>query len=408
MEEGQSDLRRSRAAGSPTPAIAALAASRWPVTGVFFLNGLLLASYLVRLPSLKQSHEFNDGQMGLVGMLFALAALASMQFVGPLTNKYGSARMIRIALLVMPAALVGVGVAGSAIAFIALVVALGAVHGVLDVSMNAHAITMEKRRGRPILSGCHAAWSISAVTAAVVGAVMISTKTSTETQFLGLGILVVAIGLAIGPLLGENQLTADRASDKHGQTGVTAGQPAPGQRRGWTFAAVKLGLVGVLLMVVEGAALAWGGIYLREDRGASLALSSLVVIAFTGSQTILRVFGDRIRLRVGDPRVFRVGALVGAAGLAVAVLSPDPIGVVGGFAILGIGTSLLLPLTFGAVGRSAPTKDQAAAVSRFTTFTYAGILLGPAVIGWAAQIVGLSWTLAALIPLLAALAFAPK
>ena len=43
-------------------------------------------------------------------------------------------------------------------------------------------------------------------------------------------------------------------------------------------------------------------------------------------------------------------------------------------------------------------------ISRFTTFTYAGILFGPAAIGWAAEFAGLTWTLAGLIPVLCVIA----
>ena len=406
MKEDHSKMRHVRTGEPPTTPTAALMSSRWPITAVFFLNGLLLATYLVRLPTLKQTHQFNDGQMGAVGMLFALAALASMQFVGQLTAKYGTAPLIRVGLLVMPAALVGTGLAKPTIAYLAFVAVLGCVHGVLDVSMNAHAVAMERVLGRPILSGCHAAWSISAVTASAVGAILIAGQTTAAAEFLGAGLIVAAVGVGVGSLLLVNRPTASTAPAPDGRPAAPVRPRASGPNQGWTSTVVKLGLIGVVLMVCEGAALAWGGIYLRDDRGASLALSSMAVVAFTGCQTLVRIFGDGIRAKVGDAPVFRLGAVVGAAGLTLALLSRDPGVAVAGFAILGIGTAVLLPLTFGAVGRSAAIDDQAAALSRFTTFTYAGILLGPALIGWVAELIGLPWTLAALIPLLGILSLA--
>ncbi len=93
----------------------------------------------------------------------------------------------------------------------------------------------------------------------------------------------------------------------------------------------------------------------------------------------------------------------------MAVLAPQPAAAIAGFAVMGLGASVLLPLTFSAVGQADVTGPAAAAiVSRFTTFTYAGILLGPAAIGWAAELVGLAWALFALIPVLFAVALLPR
>jgi MFS family permease len=110
-------------------------------------------------------------------------------------------------------------------------------------------------------------------------------------------------------------------------------------------------------------------------------------------------------VRYGAAGLFRAGGLVATVGLALAVLSPDPAGAVAGFAVVGLGGSFLLPLTFSAAGHAGGTGPGAATfVARFTTFTYAGILLGPAAIGWIAQAIGLQWTLGLLVPLLAAVA----
>jgi predicted MFS family arabinose efflux permease len=121
------------------------------------------------------------------------------------------------------------------------------------------------------------------------------------------------------------------------------------------------------------------------------------------------VIGDRLTVRFGANSLFRACGLVGVVGLTVAVLSPRPAIAIAGFAILGLGSSVLIPLTYSAVGHAGGAGPGAAAfVSRFTTFTYAGILIGPAVIGGVSQLVGLTSTLAALIPMLAFVALASR
>ena len=372
------------------------ARGRWPVTAVFFLNGLTLCSYIVRIPALKSGQHLDNGQLGLIGMLFGATALVTMQFVGAMVARVGTDVVIRLTLLVMPVVLLASGLRTGLLTFVLAVSALGAVHGTLDVAMNAHAVSVERLNRRPIMSGCHGAWSVSAVVASLMGAAMVGLGLAPSVHFVVVAAIVIVGGLLVGPRL--VRIDADLGP-----------RVRTGWRSGWSRTVVALGLIGFALMLGEGVALAWGPIFLHESRGASLALASIAITAYTGSQTIGRLRGDWLRQRYGGERLFRVGALIGVAGYALAVLSPSPVLAIVGFAIFGLGGSSLMPLTFSAAGHAGGDGPGAALfVSRFTTFTYSGILLGPAIIGSVAQVAGLPWTLAALIPVLAVVAVASR
>ncbi|MCO5994283.1 MFS transporter [Actinoallomurus rhizosphaericola] len=379
---------------APAPSAARTArAGRWPATAVFLLNGLTLSTYIVRLPALKDEHHLTDGQVGTIGALFAVAALASMQFVGPLVARFGSRTMLRVSLAAMPLLLGAVGLAGGPVAFAVAVTALGAVHGATDAAMNAHAVTVERLAGRPVLNGCHAAWSVSAVAASLAAAVSAHTGVGSATHLGVAAAVLLAGGLAVGPLL------LPAAADRRTRPSPKSGRA--GLRGAWTGKVVALGLTGTVLMVCEGAALGWGAIFLHEGRGVSLGLATAAVTAYTAGQTGGRLIGDRLTARHGATLVFRAGGLVAACGLTAAVLVPYPPAAVAGFAVAGLGGSVLVPLVVSAVARNDGTgHDAATLVSRLTTFTYAGVLLGPALIGSAAEAIGLAGTLAALIPLL--------
>ncbi|GAA4604219.1 MFS transporter [Actinoallomurus liliacearum] len=376
-----------------TSAPPAARTGRWPATAVFFLNGLTLSTYIVRLPALKDEHHLADGQVGAIGALFAVAALASMQFVGPIAARFGSRAVLRVSLVVMPLLLAAVGLAGGFVGFALLVAALGAVHGATDAAMNAHAVTVGRLAGRPVLNGCHAAWSVSAVAASLAATLSAHSGVGSTTH-LGVAAAVLLVGgLLVGPVL--LPAAADRRtrpSRRDGRTGL------PGA---WTGRVVALGLTGTVLMICEGAALGWGAIFLHDGRGVALGLATAAVTAYTAGQTGGRLIGDRLTARHGAAPVFRAGGLVAACGLAAAVFVPSPPVAVAGFAVAGFGGSVLVPLVFSAVARQDDTgHDPATLVSRLTTFTYAGVLLGPALIGSAAEVVGLAGTLAALVPLL--------
>jgi MFS family permease len=372
---------------------------RWPATAVFFLNGLALSTYIVRLPSLKDEHHLTDGRLGVIGVLFGLSAIASMQFVGPLVARVGGRPVLRASLVVMPLMLALLGLVGGYAGFALVATVLGAVHGTTDAAMNAHAVTVERLIGRPILNGCHAAWSVSAVVASLTAAALAHAGVASTVHLVAAAAMLLAGGLVLGPLL--------RPTAPDCPIGPVPARPRVGWRGGWTRTNIALGLTGTALMICEGAALSWGAIFLHDSRGASLGLAATAVTAYTAGQTGGRLVGDRLTLRYGAQPVFRTGGLVAACGLAMAVLTPQPAAAVAGFAVMGLGASVLLPLTFSAVGQ-ADAGSPDVVVSRFTTFTYAGILLGPAAIGWTAEIAGLTWTLSTLIPVLVIVAISSR
>ena len=395
------------------PEVRAGTPGRWPATAVFFLNGLTLSTYIVRMPSLKDQHQLSDGQLGAIGVLFAVSALTCMQFVGPLVARVGSRPVLRASLLVMPVMLVLVGVVGGPIGLAAAVTVLGAVHGVTDAAMNAHAVTVERFGARPILNGCHAAWSLSAVIASLATGVLAHRGVPVTVHFTVAAAVLLAGGLALGPLLlpaaADRLAPSARICEQPADSRSCAPAPGdrhPGWRDGWSRTVIALGLTGTAIMVCEGAALGWGPIFVHESRGGSLSLAAAAFTAYTAGETGGRLVGDRATMRAGAPLVFRIGALVAACGLAVVLVGPGPALTVG-FAVMGLGASVLIPLTFSAVGARGASADgtgTATLVSRLTTFTYAGILLGPAMIGWTAELVGLTWTLAGLVPVLFCLA----
>lgn len=361
---------------------------------VFLLNGLTLSTYIVRLPARKQELSLSDADVGLVGVVFALSALAAMQCVGALVRRFGSAGLLRACLVTMPVLLALVGAAKGTVALCLAASALGAAHGTTDAAMNAHAVAVERDGQRPILNRCHAGWSVSAVASSLVSAALARIGVDTPSYLAGTAVVLFLCGILLGRAL--------RAAD----VAPPGPRPRLAWRDGWSRPLVILGLSGTLLMVCEGPALGWGVLLLQDTKGAPLGVATLAVTAYTGTQTASRLVGDRMTERFGAKSVYRAAVLVAAAGLGTAALAPTPWLAIAGFAVMGLGMATPLPLAFGAIGATNENNDVAASVARFTTFTYGGILLGPALVGGAAQVAGLAPTLGMLATTLLALGLA--
>jgi MFS family permease len=338
--------------------------------------------------------DLSPAQLGLVSAVFGVSAVLAMQVAGALAARVGSGWVVRAAILVLPVGLVGVGLAPTLVALLCLLLGFGMAHGLLDVGMNAHAVAVERALGRPIMNGCHAAWSIGAVVGSLVGSAAAQVGLSRPAHYAVLAAALLPAAIVCGRLVLPGY--ADRRE-------VSA--PRSSLRGGWSRRIVMFGAMGATVLTVEAAVANWSGVYLHESLGAPLGAAALGYVAFTACQTAGRLVGDRLQARGSAARLVATGTLVAAAGLAAVVLSPWPAVAVAGFAVVGIGLATPLPVLFGVVGHLGATGSGAAAtVARFSTMTYTGILIAPAVIGWVTELAGLRWTLAGLIPLLALVA----
>ncbi|MEV7806633.1 MFS transporter [Microbispora sp. NPDC088329] len=377
--------------------------ARVAVTAVFAVNGALIAAFAVRTPSLKADHGLTEALLGLLIALDGVAALVATRVAGRLAARIGSAWVVRIAAVALPLALLGMGLAGGTVHLAAAMLLVGAANGLLDTGMNAQAVMVERAAHRPIMNGCHAAWSIGSVAGSLTGGAAAQAGMSLATHYLILGAVVTAVVLVVGRGLPAEE---PFAGPSPARTDDVAGRRA--WRAGWTRRVLLLGAMGAAVLACEGAVITWSGVFLHEDRGASLGVASLGLVAFTACQTAGRLVGDRLSARHPARVLVRNGTAMAAAGLTAVVVAPTPLLAVAGFALAGLGLATPLPLIFSAAGHTGAEEGAAAAtaaVARLTTMTYSAMLLAPALVGRLAQFLGLTWTLALLVPLLVTVAW---
>jgi predicted MFS family arabinose efflux permease len=371
------------------------ARARWAVTAVFAVNGAIIAGMSVRTPSIKIEHGLSVGQLGLSEFCFGVAALAAMQFTGGWAARLGSAPIVRLSALLLPLSLLTVALSPGFLGLSAAMLLVGAVDGVLDVTMNAHAVAVERELGRPILNGCHAAWSLGAVAGATTGGLAAGAGLGLRAHFAVLAALLAMTALIAGARL------LPASTDSH----AAVARPSAGLRTGWSVRLALIGAMGAIVLTCEAAVGSWSGVLLHDHFGTSLGVASIGYIAFVTCQTAARLIGDRLRTRHSASVMVRTGAVVAATALTVSLVSPWATLSICAFAAMGLGLATLLPIIFSVVGHlGADGPGASLMVSRFTTMSYSGIVLAPAVIGWSAQSLGLVWTLAILVPLLAAVA----
>jgi MFS family permease len=351
---------------------------------------------VARIPAVRDRLELSDGELGVALAFIAVGSLGAMPIAGAAAARRGSRQVTRLSFALTCLATTALPFAPSLVLLCVGTAFYGAAMGATDVSMNAHGVAVERRYERPILSGLHAGFSLGGLLGVALGALAAGADVDARVHLAA----VSAVALVVG-LVWSRRFLPGRAD----ASGVTRPLLVRPPRALWA-----LGALAFAGLVVEGAAADWGGVYLKEDLGASAGAAALGFTAFSVTMTVGRLVGDRLVQRFGPVALVRGGALVGAAGFAVALLAAQPVVAMVGFACLGAGMSPMVPIVFRAAGQVSglPAGTALAAVS---TTGYAGFLLGPPLIGGVAELLGLPRALGALVLLnlaVAALAAATR
>jgi fucose permease len=346
---------------------------------LFLLFGTALGTWTSRIPAVKAGLRLSDGGLSIALLAFALGAIVGMVGLGRLADRFGSTRVmvptaICEGLLLVPPAYVP-----SLPLLVVALLAFGAVHGTLNIAMNANAIEVQRTMGRPIMSSFHAVYSIGGFVGAGIGGLCARLGLGAGTTFVVAGGVVVA--MAVWASLWALPAAAMAPVERR--------QADSGAPRGWrSDGLLLLGLLAMCALVGEGTAADWSAVYLRDDLNTTAGFATLAFAAFSIMMTVGRLLGDRLVAAIGPVPLVRVSGIVASVGMAAALLINQPIAAVIGFGCLGAGMSSIAPQVYSAAGNRDPAH-AGQALSQVVSMGYAGFLIGPILIGGASTIVGL-------------------
>ena len=351
-----------------------LGAARLAVLAIFFLNGFGFASFVVRIPAVQEKLSLGEGLLGLALLGVSMGSLPSMPLTGWLVSRFGSRPVVGISAILLPLAVPLIALAPSLPTLVAAFFLVGASAGTLDVSMNAHASTVEKGYGKRIMSSFHAAFSFGGLAGAASGGLIAAAGTGLPAHLLGVGLLSAIVAVPLyGYLLPAG---ADRGE---------AGAPAFARP---TRSLVGLGIISFCVLLGEGAMADWSAVYLRNSLETGPGLAAAGYAAFSLTMATGRLFGDRLAETIGPGTLVRLGGTVAALGLASGLLVATPAAALVGFAGVGLGLSVIFPIALGAAGHAEGGAGPA--IAAVSTAGYFGFLVGPPTIGFVAEGTSLS------------------
>jgi MFS family permease len=378
------DSRRALRARAARPV-----AVRYAMFGVFLafaLNGVAMATWISRLPAVRDILELSVAQVGFVIFGMASGSILGLLAAGAIVHRLGARRTIVATFIVGGTALGVLALATSILLSFPLAIVAMAIFGlawsICDVAMNVEGTEVEREMGRTLMPWFHASWSIGSVAGAGLGAAAAALGIIPAVHFVVIGVVLVGAAILLPRLL-------PRVIDQ------IATAAAEGERSGFraqlaAWAEPRTLLLGVLVLgmaFAEGSANDWLALAMTDDRDLSDAQGALLFGLFSVAMTIGRIAGVPLLDRFGRVPVLRVAVVMSAVGLAVVILVPVVPIMIAGIAVWGLGAALGFP-----VGMSAAGDDPvgaAARVSAVATIAYCAFLVGPPVIGFVGEHIGI-------------------
>jgi MFS family permease len=352
--------------------------ARLAVGACFFVNAVLYANLIPRLPEVKTDLGLSNSSLGAALAALPLGALLAGMSSAVLIRRFGSARVASAGLFLLAAAVWGAAAAPNWALLAAALLFAGALDAIVDVAQNAHGLRVQRAYGRSILNAFHGIWSIGAVAGGLLG-----------SAAAGLGIPLPVHLAVVGLLFGVPALFGSRAMlPGHDDTerDVADAGPAPSAattrslRRAALPAMAALGVLAACGAFVEDAGASWSALYLRDELAAGAAAAGLGFVALSVAMTVGRLTGDRVVDRFGQRRVVRAGGALTAAGMGLALAVPSIPTTVLGFAMAGLGVATLVPAVYHAADE-LPGLPRGLGLAIVNWLLRIGFLLSPLLIG---------------------------
>src|SRR4051794_6661694 len=240
-----------------------LTAAWWAVVSRFLLHGLILSTWISRIPALQSSLGLTHAEFGLTLLGTAVGSMFAIPATGWLVARHGSRRVTIWSTVGLSAALVAPSWATDAATLFAALIVFGAMAGANDVSMNAQGVALEQAMAAPSLSRFHALSSIGGMIGASIGGLLATHGTTPKIHLTVASVLFFVASLLTAPLLFDAQDHLEKQ--------------APTRRlsfRRLPPVLLTLAVIGFCLFLSEGAMADWTGIYLKQALGASPGLAA--------------------------------------------------------------------------------------------------------------------------------------
>jgi MFS family permease len=362
--------------------------ARFAVFAFFTIAGAAVTFWAVHIPYVETKLGITPATIGALLLVLGAGALTAAQLIGPLIDRVGSRTATFASGVLMGLMLLFPGLASNEWILGVCLFLLGVSIGATDVAMNAHAVQVEKAYGRPIFSAFHAMWSLGGLLGATLGGFALASNFEMQTT-----LSLAALGTFLVSILMRSWLLPDSPNQKlssvkshqakeHKESNI--------ENRKVLGYVLFLGAMAGAAAIAEGTGIDWSALHHARVLGTSNAQAAIALVVFSGSMGVTRLFIDKVVASKGRVFVIRYGSLVSAVGTSLVVFSTTSPVALAGWLIAGVGIAGVVPQLFAYSAEIGEQSHTGRNLAKVVGITYAGVLAGPAIIGFLTEVVPLN------------------
>jgi MFS family permease len=342
----------------------------------FFISGFGYSSWASRIPTIQSQLHLNEAQLGAVLFALPIGLMLTLPLTGKLLSVYSSRSVLLFGALFLNIILPLIGLTNNVAQLAVTLFCFGSARNLLNISINAQAVGVQKLYKKSIMTTFHGIWSLAGFAGAAVGYVMVYFNVSPLYHFVSISVLLLAFSL---------YFFKDTLHEK----------PVPqANQKAFSFpekSLLKFAFICFASMACENTMYDWSGIYFEKVIHVAKATATQGFVCYMIAMTTGRFVGDKLISKYGVQLLLKFSGIFIFCGLLLAVLLPYQITATFGFILVGLGVSCIVPMVFQIAGKST-TMSSGSALASISTIGYIGFLLVPPFIGFVAQAASLQWS----------------
>ncbi len=334
----------------------------------FFVNGAVVASFVPRLPEVRDQVDLTLGAVGLLMSLAGIAGLIASALVGRIIDRFGTKVVLLVSGAISTLALPLIGVADTAWLLLVAFVLMQFFDVLMDVAMNLQGSWLSKRRHTPVINRLHGLWSLGAVIGGLASAQIAAAGISLTRH-----LLIAAATLSLVLAAGSRHLLV---IDEHPTPQPATTRSAATSRNGLLALFV---MAGIFAIAIESVTLEWAAFRFTDDLGSTAGFAALGYLVGAIGMTIGRLGGDWAAVTLGPVWLMRLALALTGVGILGATLIDNRYATLAGFFVTGLGAATLLPTLYDQAAQKKGRPGQG--IGALSAGIRGAMLMVPVVVG---------------------------
>ncbi len=340
-----------------------------------FIQGFAVSCWAPLIPFIEETLSLGTQKITYIILGFGLGSVLGMLGAGFFTERLGPKIVFAISSFTIILTIIGLGQIINFPVELALVVFFGMGVGSLDVWGSIYGAYLEKHYRAKVLGPLYALYSLGEFSGAGVIVLMMTLKLEIKEAIPAVFFIIAIAALWYLPCIDKDLV-----------------QKTPSKPKFYLLPkgeVIALSLIVAIIFMAGGAMVDWSGLYLNEKTQISLKYAALGYILLSVAMFVCRIYSNKLLKLIGEFNALLGGALLCAIGLMGIIASPSFTLSLVFFILTGIGMSNITPLCVRACTKQN-SMPMVAAVATLSIMGYGALLLGPALLGFCANQIGLT------------------